>query len=84
MKKLELVLSPASLQVIVDSPPHGITFSQFIVLTSDFEALLTDEMFEVLFSLLDINNTKKVNAENIVSAFNRAGIEIDKTELFKI
>ena len=55
-----------------------------MVIITDFEVLLTDEMFEVLFSLLDINNTKKVNAENIVCAFNRAGIEIDKTELSKI
>jgi len=52
-----------------------------MVLTSDFETLLTPEMFQCLFTILDVNDTKRVNSENIVSAFNRAGIEIDKNEL---
>ena len=41
LKKLDLALPASRLSVIVDSPPHGISFSQFMVLVTDFEALFT-------------------------------------------
>lgn len=84
LKKLELALPPSRLQVIVNSPPNGITFSQFVMLTTDFDTLLTPEMFDCLFTILDVNATKRVNLENVVSAFNRAAVEVNKEELKEI
>ena len=64
--------------MVIALPPYGITFQEFVAITESKEDLFTEEMVSLMFAILDVNNTKKVNLDNIVCAFNRSAIQINK------
>lgn len=85
LKKMKMnVNNNEALKLIEELDYQGngkINYSEFLAATIDCNKFLTDQRLAAIFQQFDTDNTKKITAQNLKSAFEKMGIEISLEEL---